>query len=101
VAQLQAILHKIPNVSEMSAHAVQGELSLQGFLDGIDLLIYPLLVWLTELHRGGTRILPDCEKPEGITCECIVSVAVTPERETKFQQHKASSGKSTVSFTAQ
>lgn len=95
VSRLQAVLSKVPSVNDLFKQAVHNEKALKQFLDGIDILIYPLLIWLTDPHRSGARVLKDNEKP-GITCECIISVATSPEREARFQELKRQLGKGTL-----
>jgi hypothetical protein len=93
LALLQLVLAKMPAVADMAEHARRSEGALEVYLETIDTLLFPLLEWLVEPHFA-CRILHEDEKPEGVTCDWIVSVQPHPtDKETRFQEIKAASQK--------
>lgn len=93
LALLQSVLTKMPAVADMAEHARRSEGALEVYLETIDTLLFPLLEWLIEPHLA-CRILNEDEKPEGVTCDWIVSVQPHPaDKEMRFQEIKAASQK--------
>ena len=102
VSLLQVVLSKVPSVSDMVSVVVHHEglaekceLALKEYLDAIDIMVYPLLVWLTDPHRPGTRLLPDEENPS-IKCDCIITLANSPVKEGQFSTIKNSIGRGSM-----
>jgi Poly(ADP-ribose) polymerase catalytic domain len=95
LALLQSVLTKMPAVADMAEHARRSEGALEVYLETIDTLLFPLLEWLIEPHFA-CRILNEDEKPDGVTCDWIVSVQPHPadaDKEMRFQEIKAASQK--------
>ena len=103
VSLLQVVLSKVPAVSDMVSVVVHHEglvenreVVLKEYLDTIDVLVYPLLVWLTDPHRPGTRLLPDEENPSIIKCDSIITLANSPAKEGQFSTIKNSIGRGSM-----
>jgi hypothetical protein len=61
-ALLQEVINLIPSVDELVSRAQDKE--LKESLNAIDLLIYPLLLWLVRSNRSYLRLLSENEIPE-------------------------------------
>ena len=93
---LRQAVNSIPPIDEM----LRNVSSLRIFLDGIDILVYPLLRWIVATNRSHLRFIPpEVHKLEDVCSHLFVLVTAPYKKELAFQKMKQIAAEAATSTT--